>query len=88
MTVIKKHGQKEDYASQKLISSINKANEGTGETIDANSISLDFYRIVEGKPFITTRQIDIIICGLLYTHGHLKTLESFMSYDVKDTSVF
>lgn len=84
MTIIKKHGNKEEYSPEKLTNSLNRANQGTGETIDINSISVDFYRIVEGKAFITTKQIDVIVCGLLYTQGFLKTLSSYMSYDVKD----
>ncbi len=88
MTVVKKQGQKEEYSPEKLMNSIKRASEGTGETIDTNSLSVDFYRIVEGRAFITTRQIDVIVCGLLYTQGLHKTLASFMSYDEKDTSVF
>ena len=88
MTVVKKQGQKEEYSSEKLLNSIKRANEGTGEELNTNSISVGFYQIVEGKAFITTKQIDVIVCGLLYTQGLLKTLASFMSYDEKDTSVF
>lgn len=87
MTVVKKQGQKEEYSSEKLMKSVELANRGTGEAIDINSLSVDFYRIVEGKPFITTRQIDVIVCGLLYTQGLVKTLESFMSYDEKDPNI-
>lgn len=88
MTVVKKQGRKEEYSSEKLSASLTRANDGTGEAIDINSLSVDFYRIVEGKPFITTKQIDVIVCGLLYTQGYLKTLSSFMSYDEKDVTVF
>ncbi|NLW79886.1 MAG: hypothetical protein GXY32_10845 [Ruminococcaceae bacterium] len=88
MTVVKKQGQKEEYSPEKLMRSIKRASEGTGEVIDTNTISVEFYRIVEGKAFITTRQIDVIVCGLLYTQGLFKTLAAFMSYDEKDKSVF
>ncbi|MDL2254092.1 hypothetical protein LJC49_08525 [Ruminococcaceae bacterium OttesenSCG-928-I18] len=84
MTVVKKHGQKEEYSPEKLSQSLKRANQGTGEEIDINSLSVDFYRIVEGKGFITTKQIDTIVCGLLYIQGFTKTLTSFMSYDEKD----
>lgn len=84
MIIVKKQGNKEEYSSEKLSRSIMRANQGTGETIDINSLSVDFYRIVEGKAFITTKQIDVIVSGLLYTQGFGKTLAAYMSYDVKD----
>lgn len=86
MTIIKKQGEKEEYAPEKFANSLRRANAGTGEDIDINSLSVDFYRIVEGKAFITTKQIDVIACGLLYTQGYPKTLAAFMSYDEKDKS--
>lgn len=84
MIIVKKHGDKEEYSSEKLSNSIGRANHGTGEALDVNSFSVDFYRMVEGKAFITSAQIDVIICGLLYTQGFHKTLAAFMSYNEKD----
>lgn len=86
MTIVKKQGGKEEYSPEKLSNSIKRANQGTGENVDINSLSVDFYRIVEGKSFITTKQIDVIVCGLLYTQGFSKTLAAYMSYDEKDKS--
>lgn len=83
MVIVKKHGKSEEYSSEKLAASIKRASKGTGEEIDTNSLAVDFYRIVEGKSFIETKQIDVIVCGLLYTLGFHKTLEAFMSYDEK-----
>lgn len=84
MIVIKKSGRKEDFSSQKLASSIRSANQKTDETVDVNSLVYDFDRIVSGKDLITTKQIDIIVYGLLYALGHLQTLIAFVSYDKKD----
>ncbi len=84
MIIIKKHGESEEYSSEKLSESIRRASRGTGEEIDTNSLAVDFYRIVEGKALIETSQIDVIVCGLLYTLGFPKTLEAFMSYDDKN----
>lgn len=84
MTVVKKQGMKEEYSSEKLANSLKRANAETEEAMDVNSLLVDFYRIVEGKAFIETKQIDVIVCGLLYTYGLLKTLDAFMSYDVKE----
>ncbi|MDL2219499.1 hypothetical protein LJC04_04065 [Ruminococcaceae bacterium OttesenSCG-928-O06] len=86
MTIIKKQGHSEEYSSEKLTRSVERANKGTGEVVDTNSLAVDFYQIVEGKSFITTRQIDVIVSGLLYVHGFPKTLAAYMSYDVKDRS--
>ena len=83
MTVIKKAGHKEEFSPEKLSNSLHLANQNTDEQIDVNSLSVDFYRIVEGKAFITTEQIDIIIFGLLYSQGFQKTLSSYISYDEK-----
>lgn len=86
MTIIKKHGSSQEYSSAKLSNSLARANQGTGETLDTNDLAVEFYQIVEGKPLITTKQIDVIVSGLLYTHGFLKTLAAYMSYDEKDNS--
>lgn len=84
MTVIKKSGKKEDFSPDKLSSSIKKANEKTEEAIDVDSLVADFNRIVNGKELIATKQIDIIVYGLLYSKGWLQTLVAFISYDEKD----
>lgn len=86
MIIIKKRGINEEYSSEKLIKSIDRANQRTGEVIDTNALAVYFYQIVEEKSFITTKQIDVIVCGLLYVHGYTKTLAAFMSYDDKDRS--
>lgn len=83
MTIVKKDGNKEEYSPEKLANSIKRASQGTGESVDINALSVDFYRIVEGKTFITAAQIDVIVSGLLYTQGFPKTLAAFMSYDEK-----
>lgn len=84
MTVIKKSGKKEDYSPDKLSNSIKQANQRTEEEIDVHSLVSEFSRIVSGKELITTKQIDIIVYGLLYSKGLLQTLVSFISYDEKD----
>lgn len=86
MTVVKKSGKHEEYSSDKLSRSLKLANQGTAETIDLNTMVVEFYRIVEGKTFITVKQIDVIVCGLLYTQGLYKTLEAYLSYDEKNRS--
>lgn len=87
MTVVKKSGKHEEYSSEKLTRSLQRANNGTGEEIDLKSLSLEFYRVVEGKSFITVQQIDVIVCGLLYTQGYKKTLDAYLSYDEKNRSL-
>lgn len=84
MTVIKKSGKKEDYSPDKLSNSITQASQRTEEAIDVRSLVSEFNRIVSGKELITTKQIDIIVYGLLYSKGLLQTLVSFISYDEKD----
>lgn len=85
MTVIKKAGKKEEFSPEKLAKSLEMANQGTGEDINVNDLSVEFYRIVEGKAFITSHQIDILIYGLLYYYGFAKTLESYISYDSRES---
>lgn len=83
MTVIKKSGRKEEFSEVKLANSIRAANEKTEEIMNVDSLVYEFVRIASGKDLMTTRQIDIIVYGLLYAQGHLKTLLSFISYDKK-----
>lgn len=84
MTVIKKSGKKEEFSSDKLSNSIKNANQRTEEVLDFDALVHEFSRIVSGKALITTKQIDIIVYGLLYSKGFLQTLVSFISYDEKD----
>lgn len=83
MTVIKKSGKKEEFSIDKLSHSIRSANSQTDEPIKLNTFLAEFRQIVSGKDLITTQQIDVIVYGLLYSKGLLKTLISFISYDKK-----
>lgn len=81
MTVVKRSGKHEEYSSKKLASSMRAANNETGEPLKASFLVSEFEQIVSGKELITTQQIDVIIYGLLYSKGLLKTLEKYISYD-------
>lgn len=84
MTVIKKSGKKEEFSMGKLTQSLKYANQRTEEEMNISALEGDFNRIVEEKTVITTKQIDVIIYGLLYSKGLLQTLVSYISYDEKD----
>lgn len=84
MIVIKKSGKKEEFAVEKLTQSLKYANQRTEEELDIAALEAEFNRIVDEKTLITTKQIDIIIYGLLYSKGLLQTLVSYISYDEKD----
>lgn len=83
MTVIKKSGQKEDFSSEKLTHSILAANAKTDEPLEVSALTAEFRQIVSGKELITTQQIDVIVYGLLYSKGLMKTLLKYVSYDKK-----
>jgi len=83
MTVIKKSGRKEEFSVEKLLHSITSANAKTDELLTINTLVAEFQQIISGKDRITTQQIDIIVYGLLYSKGLLKTLINFISYDKK-----
>lgn len=84
MTVIKKSGKKEEFSPEKLANSLTHAGKDAAQEIDAKSLLLEFGRLVEGKKLITTRQIDIIVYGLLYSQKLTATLEAYTSYDKRD----
>lgn len=84
MIVIKKSGMREDFLPDKLRQSMRYANQRTEETIDIDALMEEFEEIIAEKETITTRQIDVIICGLLYSKGLIQTLVSYVSYDEKD----
>lgn len=81
MQVIKKSGRVESFSLNKLGSSINSANYGTSEKIDIDSLLSELEEIVKDKRQITTRHLDIIVTGLLYTNGYVETLHKYMSYE-------
>jgi len=83
MTVVKKSGKKEEFSDGKLSNSIKSANTGTDELFNVASLIGEFQQIVHGKKLITTRQIDIIVYGLLYSKGLMQTLMKYISYDKK-----
>jgi len=83
MTVVKKSGRKEEFSTEKLSNSLRAANIGTDELFDMASLTAEFQQIVQGKKLITTKQIDIIVYGLLYSKGFLQTLLKYISYDKK-----
>jgi len=81
MTVVKRSGKHEEFSTNKLANSIRAANEETDEPLKATFLVSEFEQIIKGKELITTQQIDIIIYGLLYSKGLLKTLNRYISYD-------
>jgi len=81
MTVVKRSGNHEEYSSKKLANSIRAANQDSGEPLKATFLVSELEQILSGKELITTQQIDIIIYGLLYSKGLVKTLEQYISYD-------
>jgi len=81
MIVIKKSGKREELSMGKISRSIRAANAGTDERGNIASLLEEFQEIVKEKKFITTRQIDIIVYGLLYSEGLLKTLVKYITYD-------
>lgn len=83
MTVIKKSGKKESFSAEKLSHSIQSANLSTDEPLNLPMMIVEFQQIVKGKDLMTTQQIDIIVYGLLYSKGLLKTLMQFVAYDKK-----
>lgn len=83
MMIIKKSGRKEEFAPEKILRSIAAASDEAKEPLtesDLNIILADFRQIVSGKNLITSRQVAIIVCGLLYSKSHFKTMEKYMSY--------
>lgn len=81
MTVIKKSGKHQEFSAKKILASIRAANMGTEEYVDPLLILSEFEQIVEGKELISTQHIDVIIYGLLYSKGYLKTLVRYIEYD-------
>lgn len=81
VTVIKKSGKHEEFSAEKMLASIRAANMGTEEYVDPLLLLAEFKQIVEGKELISTQHIDVIIYGLLYSKGYLKTLLKYIEYD-------
>lgn len=81
MTTIKKSGAKEEFLEYKLSNSIDAANRGTDESLNLKMLMADFYQIAKGRDEISTREIMIIVYGLLYEKGLVKTLESYSTYE-------
>lgn len=83
MTIIKKSGKTEDFSAEKLSVSIASASDEAGSPLnesDLNSIVSAFLDITKGKSEISTTNIDIIICGILYSRGYQNTLKSYSSF--------
>lgn len=86
MVVIKKSGKKEEFAPGKIYQSIAGANDETDEPMNESDLKVvisDLRHIVEGKDQIDTFQIDVIVSGLLYTRGLMKTLKQYSNYRKK-----
>lgn len=81
MTVIKKSGRKEEFSVEKLSNSIKAANMSTDESLNITLTVAEFQQIVKGKELMTTQQIDVVVYGLLYSKGLLKTLMKYVDYD-------
>lgn len=82
MYVIKKSDEKEKFTYEKLSRSIQAANENTGEDIDIALLLAEFMNIVVDKSDVTTGQINVIVYGLLFSKGALKTLKNYAEYKV------
>lgn len=80
MLVIKKTDDKEKFSYEKLAQSMLAANAGTEESIDLELLVAEFQNIVSDKEYVTTGQINVIIYGLLYAKGAMKTLENYAEY--------
>lgn len=83
MTIIKRSGRKEEFQEYKLSNSIDAANRGTGESLSLKTLMADFEQIIKGNKELSTREIVIIVYGLLYEKGLIKTLESYSTYEKK-----
>lgn len=80
MVVIKKTDQQEKFSLEKLALSIRGANANTQEALDVDLLAAEFQNIVIDKDFITTGQINVIVCGLLYTKGAMETLKNYNEF--------
>lgn len=83
MNVIKKSGKIEPFAADKLYHSIAAASDDAKTPMNQSDLKIfvsEFLEVVKEKDTITSQQIDVIICGLLYLKGHFKVLEQYLSY--------
>ncbi|BDF57498.1 hypothetical protein CE91St36_03150 [Christensenellaceae bacterium] len=81
MIVVKKSGLTEEFSLGKLRHSVRSANLNTDESIYLPGLLASFQQIIEEKSQITSEQIDIILFGLLYSKGHMRTLLNYVSYE-------
>lgn len=80
MIVIKKSDQEEKFSYEKLTFSIQTANADTDEPLDLELLVAEFQNIVADNEYITTGQINIIVYGLLYSKGAMKTLKNYADF--------
>lgn len=83
MTIIKKSGKKEQFSIEKLSNSIAAASSEANEPLNESDLKIiisEFNQLVQGKNFITTGQIDVIVNGILYSKGFFGVLERYVSY--------
>lgn len=80
MMVVKRSDQQEKFSLEKLSISIAAANSETQEKLDIGLLLAEFQNLVVDKEYITTGQITVLVCGLLYTKGARETLEHYYDF--------
>ena len=83
LLITKRSGGVEPYDPEKVKSSIADISDEVGQPLnesDLNSIIRELGQMLEGKESATTRQIYVILVGILYTRGRQKVLERYVGY--------
>lgn len=72
LTVTKRTGEAEAFNEEKLSNSILNASDEIGQPLtqgDVDSIVADMRRILDSKAQVRSREIFIVVCGILYARG-------------------
>lgn len=86
MQIIKKSGRKEKFSIEKikksLLAAANDADISITEA-ELKSITTELSHMIKDKDVMTSKQINIILSGLLYTNGFLNILEYYTHFKGK-----
>lgn len=72
LTVMKRNGEKEAFSEEKLCNAVANASDEIQQPLtkgDIDSVLEDMLRILDCRTVVTSREIFIVVCGILYARG-------------------
>lgn len=83
LTIIKRNGTSEEFSMNKIRNSLAASSDEAKQPLnesDITGMTEKLQAILKDKKDISSQQIEIIVCGLLYTAGFTGIMEQYYGY--------